>query len=139
MKQWEDDHYCIACGKENPVGMKLEFTPTEEGLETRYVFPKVFQGYKDTVHGGMIALLLDEIMVNLPLRKSRIPAVSININVRLRKPLMVGEPVTASAFYVKQGTKSFVIKGRLVRDKDNALIAESEATCLRVEAESIIL
>lgn len=139
MSGWEDDSYCIACGRENPIGMKLDFVLTDDGIETSYVFPKVFQGYKDTVHGGMVALLLDEIMVNLPLRKDKIPAVSADIKVKLKKPLAVGDEVLARAKYLKTRSRFFIIKGEVIRKKDNELIAESEALCVRVEGKGLKL
>lgn len=139
MSGWEDDHYCIACGKDNPIGMKLDFVLTEEGIETSYVFPKVFQGYKDTVHGGMVALLLDEIMVNLPLRKDRIPAVSADIKVKLKKPLAVGDEVLARAKYLKVRSRFFVVKGEVIRKSDGELIAESEALCIKVDGKGLKL
>jgi len=135
MNDWEDDNYCIACGKKNPIGMKLKFREEGEGISCGYMFPKEFQGYKNHVHGGMIALLLDEIMVNLPIRKDGILAVSFDLKIRLKKPLLIGEPVTAKAFYLKKKSKTFVIKGELYRNSDNVLIAESEALCMKVDEE----
>ncbi|MFP4466412.1 MAG: PaaI family thioesterase [Candidatus Goldiibacteriota bacterium] len=135
MSNWDDDDYCIGCGSRNPIGMKLKFREEEEKLVCSYAFPVEFQGYKKHVHGGMISLLLDEIMVNLPIRKDGILAVSFELKIKLRKPLFVGEPVTAKAFYLKKKSRTFVIKGELYRDSDNVLIAESEAVCMKVDGE----
>ena len=59
-----DNNYCFACGKENPDGLQLEFKYSEDGskVETTYIPPEKFQGWKGIVHGGIITTLLDEIM-----------------------------------------------------------------------------
>ena len=76
MNDWVDDRYCFACGEKNPIGMHLIFIETPAGLETKYTFPRELQGFKGIAHGGMISLLLDEIMVNLPWKKMKVPVVS---------------------------------------------------------------
>jgi len=131
MKKCEDDQYCIACGDKNPIGMKLKFELKKDYIEAFYSFPKEFQGYADIVHGGMIALLLDEIMVNLPLRKLNVPVVSGEIKVKFRKPLKILEKVKARVYMVKQKSRVFIVRGEVIRESDKALIAESEAICVK--------
>ncbi len=130
-----DDRYCFACGENNPIGMKLKFTVTEEGLETKYVFPKEFQGYRGVAHGGLITLLLDEIVVNLPWLKYKKPVVSADLRVKLKKRLMTGEPVTARAVIMEERSRAFKVRGEVVRDSDNELIAEAEVLCVKVKLE----
>ncbi len=134
---WLDDRYCFACGEKNPIGMHLHFTLTEGGIEAKYAFPKEMQGYKDTVHGGMISLLLDEVMVNLPWLKNKLPVVSADIRVKLKKPLRIGEKVTTKAWIDRQKKKLYWIKSVLTRDSDGVVMAEAEATCVQVDASQL--
>ncbi len=135
---WVDDRYCFACGEKNPVGMKLSFNINKKEITTNYIFPKEFQGYKDIVHGGMISLLLDEVMVNLPWLIYKIPVVSAEIKVKFKKPLKVGEKITAKAWFEKEKKRIFYTKGVVMREKDNEIIAESEAICVKIDAKQII-
>ena len=134
---WVDDRYCFACGEKNPIGMHLHFTATPEGLEAKYVFPRELQGYSNVVHGGMISLLLDEVMVNLPWLKSKLPVVSADLRIKLKMPLKVGEPVTAKAWIDRQKKKLYWIKSVLVKDNDGKVVAEAEATCVQVDARQM--
>ena len=62
----EDDQMCYVCGKKNLKGLRLDFRHSKGGrLETTVVFSKKYQGFKGIVHGGVIAMVLDEMMVNL--------------------------------------------------------------------------
>ena len=94
----EDDHMCYVCGKENPQGLKLDFKhPEKDRLEATVVFTKEHQGFKNIVHGGMMAMLLDEMMVNLAWKEG-IPAVTAEFTVRLKKAAKVG--ITLKIFMV---------------------------------------
>jgi acyl-coenzyme A thioesterase PaaI-like protein len=135
---WIDDRYCFACGEKNPIGMHLHFTLTGDGgIEAKYTFPKELQGYSGIAHGGMISLLLDEVMVNLPWLKLKQPVVSADIRIKLKKPLKIGEPVIARAFIDRQKKKVFWVKGVLIRERDGVEIAEAEATCVQVNLEQM--
>jgi uncharacterized protein (TIGR00369 family) len=133
--EWIDDRYCFACGEKNPIGMKLDFKLTEDGIEAGYAFPREMQGYSGVVHGGMISLLLDEVMVNLPWLTDKKPVVSAEIKVKFKRPLAILEPVTARARVDRQRKSLMWIKSTLVRDRDGECVAEAEALCVKVEAE----
>ena len=56
---------CYVCGIENPIGLRLGFQSDDARTvaETRFSFRPEFAGFRDTVHGGAIATVLDEVMV----------------------------------------------------------------------------
>jgi len=135
--EWIDDRYCFACGERNPIGMRLNFKLTEGGIEAKYAFPREMQGYSGVVHGGMISLLLDEVMVNLPWLKDKKPVVSAEIKMQFKKPLAIMEPVTARAWIDRQRKSLTWIKSVLIRDRDGEFVAQAEALCMKVDAEQM--
>jgi hypothetical protein len=56
---------CLFCGKQNPIGFKLAFHARGDG-SVHAVFPceRPLQSYPETLHGGVIAALLDSAMTN---------------------------------------------------------------------------
>jgi hypothetical protein len=56
------DHYCFGCGRHNPIGLHLVFDADGEGVATRYIPRPEDQGFPAVMHGGLLALLLDEAM-----------------------------------------------------------------------------
>jgi acyl-coenzyme A thioesterase PaaI-like protein len=54
------DTGCVGCSPNNPTGLQLMFRREGDTLTGRYTAPKRFQGGPGTVHGGILALLLDE-------------------------------------------------------------------------------
>ena len=53
---------CFACGKNNPIGLKLEWFNDYENkqIETTFTLSDDYCYYPGTVHGGIIATMLDE-------------------------------------------------------------------------------
>ncbi len=53
---------CFACGKKNPFGLKLEWFNDYENkqVETHFELDDTYCSYPGTVHGGIIATILDE-------------------------------------------------------------------------------
>ena len=97
--QLADDQMCFGCGGRNPRGLKLHFTVDEAGprIRSEWIPLKEYQGYADIVHGGMIGLVLDELMGNLLWKTGR-PSVTAEMSVRFLKPAHVGHPLRCEAW-----------------------------------------
>jgi hypothetical protein len=54
------DTGCIGCSPTNPAGMRLLFRREGQEIVGRYAVPCHFSGAPQLVHGGILALLLDE-------------------------------------------------------------------------------
>lgn len=119
---------CFVCGLENPYGIKLRFydNVTDEVMAT-YTVPEHYQGYPGTVHGGIIAAMLDEVvgrtrMIKDPNRFT----VSAKLTVRYRKPVPVGEPLRMAGRIVRDRGRTIVAKAEL-RLPDGSIGADAEA------------
>ncbi len=111
-----DDDWCFCCGRKNERGLKLDFWFEGEEYVTKFVPGKEFQGFADIVHGGILALLLDEVMArSLWVRGRRY--VTAELTVRLHRPAPVGQELT--------------FRARVVRDRPR--VVHMEARCLGPE------
>jgi len=92
-----DDHCCFVCGKQNPDGLRLEIEYPEPGrCRTVFVPDRRFQGWKGILHGGIISTLLDEAFAHAyggQVRDLNEAAVTAEMVVRFKKPVMIGHPV----------------------------------------------
>ena len=60
-----DDGRCFACGPHNPDGLQLTFVPDgADGATTTVVLPPKLQGYREIAQGGIVMMLLDEVMAH---------------------------------------------------------------------------
>ena len=87
MKDFNDDQHCFVCGKKNLAGLKIEFheNPQSKEVEAEVVFPTHLQGWQNTVHGGLLATVLDETMIKAA-AASGIKTVTAEITVKYKKP-----------------------------------------------------
>jgi uncharacterized protein (TIGR00369 family) len=120
----EDDHYCFVCGKRNTDGLNLNFLCAEGKAFAEFVLRKKFQGYKDIVHGGIIAAILDEAMIKAVLARG-IHAVTAEIAVRFKAPLFTDERALVTAEITKTG-KKLVAAGAIIKKDDGHIIAEGK-------------
>ena len=125
---------CYVCGKKNLKGLRLDFTHPEAGkLETSVVFSKEHQGFKGMVHGGVVAMILDEMMVNLAWVEKK-PAVTAELNVRLKKALRVGERVFFEGrIEAKDKGDRLLYACASAKNEAGEIAALATATCMRIK------
>ncbi|QEE14221.1 PaaI family thioesterase [Promethearchaeum syntrophicum] len=88
-------HYCFACSKSNPIGLKLRFfanIETEE-LVSRYIVPKEFCGFPKYSHGGILTTLVDELMAHVTFFIFGRYGITKSINVKFLRPVLIDEPI----------------------------------------------
>ena len=53
---------CLFCGPEHAFGLKLKLRRAGGAVVTEFAVARSFQGYEETVHGGIVSGILDEVM-----------------------------------------------------------------------------
>ena len=125
------DHACFGCGDDNPMGLRLQFSPTDDGVTAPFTPEPTHQGFDNVVHGGIISAVLDEAMAWATTRAG-VWAVTAEISVRFKNPLEVGRPTTVTAHVSENRSKLVATAATLTRDRDGATIATATATFVRV-------
>lgn len=87
---------CFVCGESNPAGLRLRFETDGRLVQTRFVPRAEHVGFRQTVHGGLIATLLDEIMVWACAVGTKRFAFSAELNVRFIGPARPNEVLIAT-------------------------------------------
>jgi uncharacterized protein (TIGR00369 family) len=132
MTEFTDDGYCFVCGPKNPIGLKLDFSFDGRSIKTEFIPQKEHQGYMNIVHGGIISTLLDEVMVKLAIELG-MPAVTAQMNIRLRKALKVGEKIIISA-EILENTKRLLVACAKAITEDNVTIAEATGKLVKIKS-----
>lgn len=128
-----NDHNCFGCGKLNPIGLKLDFyaLPDEDKIWAPWLPTEEYEGYGGMIHGGIISTLMDEILAwSLYARDTW--AVTAKLETKYRKPVEVGKPVRLIGQVVRQRGRIIELHGEIRSAADDTLLAESEATFIRV-------
>jgi len=139
LMEFLDNQRCFVCGKWNPDGLHLDFEPEgTAGVRTKFTIPERFQGFAGIAHGGILAMIFDECMVNAVWLRG-VTAVTARFEVRLRRPVPLGDRVTFHAQIVRESAKGFEVESRAELD-DGTLVVEGTALLVRVagRAERIL-
>jgi acyl-coenzyme A thioesterase PaaI-like protein len=129
-----EDHWCFGCGRQNPIGLKMTFYEDERGVWAPWTPLREHQGYDDIIHGGLITTVLDEVM-GWAIYIRKLWAVTGSINVRFRKPVHVGEELTARAWVESVNGRKVDVRANLVRNRDGLVLAEGTALFIRVSED----
>jgi len=118
---------CFACGKENPIGLKIDFTVDGDTCTGEFTGGENHVGWDKTVHGGIIYSALDDVTANVLYWQGR-QAPTAKCEIRSRKPLFVGETVALKGWIVKEKGRLIVLKGEARRVCDDVVVADCEAS-----------
>ena len=123
---------CFCCGAKNPIGLKLEFEDTPEGrMRTIWTPRREHQGFKDIVHGGLVATVLDEVMVRL-LYLRGIEAVTAGMETKLIRPLRWGRAYRFEGWIVQDRGRAVITESEAFEVETGERVAWGKATCMRI-------
>ncbi|PWB71827.1 hypothetical protein C3F09_07415 [candidate division GN15 bacterium] len=103
---------CFVCGGRNAHGIKARFHYDGDCAFTEVTATEAYEGYKGIFHGGIVASLLDEVMIKAILARD-IFAVTAEMTVRYRLPVRTGDVIR--------------LVGRVVSSKGRLYMTEGEA------------
>lgn len=126
-----DNGLCFGCGPENPIGLHLTFDWNGDRYETHWTPAREHQGWADRVHGGLLTLVLDEVLSRAALTRHEGDWVTAELTTRLLRPARTGEPLTISAQILSVRTRLIVCDGEIRRGADGALVATGQAKLMR--------
>ena len=130
-------NYCFGCGVDNPDGMQLKFTFDEAGgrvlcrarLDRRYTGPP---GY---CHGGITAVLLDEIMAKLN-KLHNVTAVTYEMTVNYARPVPLLQTLRMEAREVKvEGRRRF--RSAEILNEQGEVLVRGQGVFVTIDPEKI--
>lgn len=114
------DQHCFVCGPENDQGLHLRFECGEGKAATELTLSPHHQGYAGVVHGGIIAAVLDEVMVYAAVSLGRWAATA-ELTLRYSRPAPLGVPLTARGEVVRQQRRLVECRAELVAPNGTVL------------------
>jgi uncharacterized protein (TIGR00369 family) len=121
----KNGYNCFGCDPGNHHGLKMEFVDEGEYVTARWSPRNYFQGYKDVLHGGIQATLMDEIASWYVYAKLNTAGVTSKLEIRYKKPVYVNHgdiTIRAKLISIKRNLANFKVE---LLDSENKLCAEA--------------
>lgn len=87
----KEGYHCFGCCPDNPAGVHMEFFEDGDDIVCFWRPQAHFQGWVDTLHGGIQSTLIDEIASWVVFRKLQTTGVTNKLEVKFLKPIMTTE------------------------------------------------
>ena len=98
-----EGYNCFGCSPDNPIGLHLEFYEDGDYIVSTWHPDHNYQGWVDTMHGGILSTLIDEVCGWVVTRKLQTSGYTVQLNVKFRKAVPTTEPeLTIRAKVTKQ-------------------------------------
>lgn len=132
-----EENQCAGCGKANPYGLYLSFVfDSEQKIVESWLNPDIqYMGSLNTMHGGYVALLLDETMGKV-LSGMQVKAPTAQLNVRYRKPVPIGKELyLRGELREVQGRKHHLHGSIRLAEQLEVILAECEALFIALKQQ----
>lgn len=106
---------CFVCGRHNPSGLHLTFERGSEGVEAVWVPNDANESFPGTVHGGIIASVLDEAM-SKAIMACGWQAFTVCVNVRFHSRTAPGEHLRVHGWVVERSKRRILTEASLVTE-----------------------
>ena len=122
---------CFGCGPANPTGLQLEFLLAEDGAAVCLTtVSERFDGHPGSLHGGIIATLLDEAM-SKAVRARGLTAMTGRIEIDYLRPVPSGAPLRMEGRIVRSEGRKHWTEARILNARRTAL-AEGKGLFIEV-------
>ena len=124
---------CVACGTENPGGLKLQFQVDADGqVQATFACPGCFEGFPHALHGGFTSVLLDSAMTNCMFAHGLV-CMTGELKVRFRQVVEIGKPARVRAWLERSSHRLHYLRACL--EQDGEVRATASARFMEVPPE----
>ncbi len=109
----KEGYNCIGCCPTNPMGFRLSFYEDGDDVVSKWNPTQNHQGWIDTLHGGVQALLMDEVAGWVVTSKLQMTGVTSKMEIQYMKP-------------ISTRLKELTIRARLNRMMRNVAFIDAE-------------
>ena len=127
----QDDGLCFGCGANNRIGLHLTFEWDGDICAALWTPTREHQGWADRVHGGLLALVLDEALSRAALERHGLHWVTAELTTRLKSPAEIGERLLIQAQIVSVRPRLILCTGEVRAEAGKRLVAVATAKLMR--------
>ena len=124
---------CFVCGSRNPIGLKLHFHTDGKIVRARFTPESAHNGFINVIHGGLLATVLDEIMVWGCAVRTKQFSYCAEMTVRYVSPARPGETIIADGELVENKRGRIFLASGVLKREDDSIICTSTGKYMPVK------
>ncbi|MBW2609623.1 MAG: PaaI family thioesterase [Deltaproteobacteria bacterium] len=132
-----DGHHCFACGTENPKGLNLNFYRQGDFTCADFTPDKLYEGWDNVVHGGILSTLLDEVMSWTIIYAKKTFMVTRSMTVKYIRPVEVGTPLIVKGRIIDDSKAPKVTVMAEIRDMEDRLLTKGQGSFIMLSREDM--
>lgn len=121
-------YHCYGCDPNHACGLKMEFYEDGEQVVCRWRPRPEYQGWVDTLHGGIQATLADEISSWVVFRKFQTSGVTSHMEVRYLRPVRTTDEWIDLRARVEEQRRNLVRIAVSLFDRQGVLCTQAKCT-----------
>lgn len=127
---WKDmeGYNCFGCSPDNVAGVRMEFYEDGQEIVSLWKPRSEYQGWLNTLHGGVQSVLLDEICGWVVFRKLQTGGVTSKMETRFRKSVSTDEPYLLLRASVREQKRNIALVEARLYDSSGDLCTEALCT-----------
>ena len=126
--QGQPEYNCFGCAPDNPFGLHMEFYEDGDDIVSIWHPEKHFQGWVDTMHGGILSTLIDEVCGWVVTRKKQTSGFTTALNVRFRKSVSTNESQLTIRAHIAEQRRNLLFIHAEVLNTQGEVCTEGDAT-----------
>ena len=123
-----EGYNCFGCAPNNPFGVKMEFYEDGEEIVCHWTPRSEYQGWLDTLHGGIQSVLLDEICAWVLMRKLQTAGVTSKMETRFLKPVSTNDTMITLRAHIAEQKRNIVIIDATLENSAGEICSQSRCT-----------
>lgn len=124
----EPAYNCFACCPDNPIGLHMTFAEDGDYIVSKWTPNNNYMSWINTLHGGIQAVMLDEICGWVVSRKLKTAGVTSKMETRYKHPVTInGGEITLRAKIREQRRNIIIIDAELL-DGNGVVCTEAVST-----------
>lgn len=121
-------YYCFGCSPENPMGVKMEFYEDGDEIVSFWKPKPEYQGWLDSLHGGIQAVLLDEICAWVIVRKLQTTGVTSKMETRYRKSISTNDTLLEIRASIQEQKRNIILVKATIYNSAKEICTEAVCT-----------
>lgn len=123
----KDGYDCFGCSPDNPIGLHMEFFEDGDDIISFWRPQEHFQGWVGTMHGGILATIMDEVAGWVVTRKLQTAGMTTKLELRFKHPVLSSDSQLTIKAHITEQKHNMVFISVSLFDSNDVVCVEADA------------